>query len=74
MNQSKTHYTELTDIVRWYIWRVYGINTLERTSGEILEAFRAEVGRDKMYAELRTLLQTADSRNLRSISPRQMKM
>lgn len=59
-NQVKLYYTELTDIVRWYIWRVYGINTLERTSGEILEAFRAEVGRDKMYAELRTLLQTAD--------------
>ena len=56
----KEYYTRLTDILRRYIFRVYGITTLDMTSAEILEAFKSQVGRDKMYTELVRILETAD--------------
>lgn len=59
-NQIKEYYTRMTDILRHYLWRVYGIETAEKTSTEILEAFNGLVGRDKMYVELKKILQTAD--------------
>lgn len=60
MNKTKEYYTELTDILRRYLFRVYGIHTLEGTSSEILESFKQVVGRDRMYSELSKILQTAD--------------
>ena len=59
-NRVKEYYTRLTDILRRYIFRVYGITTLDMTSAEILEAFKSQVGRDKMYTELVRILETAD--------------
>lgn len=59
-NQVKEYYTELTEIIRRYLWRVYQIPTAERTSEEILEAFRNELGRERMYEELRHILTTSD--------------
>lgn len=59
-NQIKEYYTRMTDILRHYLWRVYGMETAERTSTEILETFNTLVGRDRMYIELKKILQTAD--------------
>lgn len=59
-NQVKQYYTELTDILRKYLLRVYGINTAEKTSEEILAAFRTLIGRERMYQELSNILGTAD--------------
>lgn len=59
-NQVKIYYTELTDILRRYLCRVYGISTLDKTSSEILDEFRVNFGRERMYNELKEILETAD--------------
>lgn len=59
-NQVKEYYTQLTDILRRYLWRVYAIDTMDKTSSEILETFRTKIGKDRMYTELSRILQTAD--------------
>lgn len=48
----KDFYTQLTDVLRKYIFRRYGIGALEMTSGEILEALR----RDEESKEIRQML------------------
>lgn len=59
-NQVKEYYSQMTDILRRYLWRVYAIDTLDKTSSEILETFRTKIGKDRMYTELNKILQTAD--------------
>ncbi|WP_211833422.1 hypothetical protein [Porphyromonas levii] len=59
-NQTKEYYTQMTDILRRYLWRVYSIDTMDKTSSEILETFRTKIGKDRMYSELSKILQTAD--------------
>lgn len=59
-HQVKQYYTELSDILRKYLWRVYGINTIEKTSDEILEQYRSVIGRERMYQELTNILHTSD--------------
>lgn len=39
-DRIKKYYTELTDIIRVYLWNRYSIRTLERTSEEILESLK----------------------------------
>ncbi|MDN4754628.1 hypothetical protein QYZ87_08870 [Porphyromonadaceae bacterium W3.11] len=68
-NQIKEYYTELTEIVRKYLWRVYGISTAEKTSDEILEQFRTVIGRDRMYQELTKILHTADMAKFAKYQP-----
>ncbi|WP_297719391.1 hypothetical protein [uncultured Porphyromonas sp.] len=68
-NRVKEYYTRLTDILRRYIFRVYGITTLDMTSSEILEAFKSQVGRDKMYSELARILETADLAKFAKFQP-----
>ena len=56
---SKSYYTQLTDILREYINERFGFSATEMTSYEILE--RLEESRDKeSLSELRDLLSTAD--------------
>ncbi|MEE4196135.1 MAG: hypothetical protein V2I54_00695 [Bacteroidales bacterium] len=38
--QVKEYYTQLTDILRKYLWNRYAIRTLERTSDEILQSLK----------------------------------
>ena len=59
--QVKEFYTRLTGITRTYIERQYGIPAMERTTGEILEAFRRSNTEDGLLDEiLEELLQLAD--------------
>lgn len=59
--QVKRFYTRLTEITRTYIERQYGIPAMERTSMEILEAFRRSNTEDPLLDEmLADLLQLAD--------------
>jgi len=39
-DRVKEYYTELTDILRKYLWNRYAIRTLERTSDEILQSLK----------------------------------
>ena len=57
----KEFYTRLTEITRRYIDRQYGVPALERTTQEILEAFRRSNTEDPLLDEmLKELLELAD--------------
>jgi hypothetical protein len=59
--QVKSYYTQLTEITRRYIERLYGIPAMERTTEEILTAFRRSNTEDSLLDEmLRELLELAD--------------
>jgi hypothetical protein len=59
--QVKQFYTSLTEITRTYIERQYGIPAMERTTEEILHAFRKSNPEDNLLDEiLRELLELAD--------------
>lgn len=55
----KLYYTELTDVLRTYIWERFGFNAMEMTSSEIIERLLEE--RDKeSVKDLKLLFETAD--------------
>ncbi len=62
--KHKQYYSGITDILRAYLERRWGIGAMEMTSGEIVEAVdaprRAGEVDDKRYGDLAALLQTAD--------------
>ena len=59
--RSKEYHTELTDVIREYIERVFNVNSMEMTSEEILEHLRnLRVEQKTAYSELRQILQLAD--------------
>lgn len=59
--EIKQYYTRLTEITRNYIERQYGIPAMERTTDEILAAFRRVSADDSLLEEMLTgLLQMAD--------------
>jgi hypothetical protein len=59
--QVKQFYTRLTEVTRTYIERQYGIPAMERTTEEILRAFRKSNPEDMLLDEiLKELLELAD--------------
>ncbi len=56
---AKGYYSRLTDIVRRYIWRQYGIGAMEMTSSQIMDAVESN-GELKDADHLQYLLETAD--------------
>lgn len=60
-NRTKEYHTQLTDVVRDYIARRFGICAVEQTSAEILAGIQPELsGQKTVYADLKTLLTTSD--------------
>lgn len=60
-NRAKEYHTQLTDVVRDYIARRFGICAVEQTSAEILAGIQPALSGQKMvYADLKTLLTTSD--------------
>lgn len=60
-NRAKEYHTQLTDVVRDYIARRFGISAVEQTSAEILADIQPELKEQKtVYADLKTLLTTSD--------------
>lgn len=57
--QEKEYYTRLTDILRHYIDRRFGVNAMEMTTSQILELLTAEEAKDAK-TELRKILDIAD--------------
>lgn len=68
-NMVKEYYTELTYILRRYIFRVHGLHTAEMTSSEILQAFRTSVDKGQMYQELQRILSMADLAKFAKYTP-----
>jgi len=59
--RSKEYHTELTDVIREYIERVFKINSMELTSEEILEHLRMmKVEQKSTYLSLQQILRLAD--------------
>lgn len=56
---AKGYYTCLTDIVRRYIWRQFGIGAMEMTSSQIMDAVESN-GQLNDVDSLQYLLETAD--------------
>ena len=59
--RSKEYHTELTDVLRSYIERMFNINCLEMTSEEILEEFRLmRLDQKSVFMSLKQILTLAD--------------
>ena len=59
--RSKEYHTELTDVVREYIERVFSVNSMEMTSEEILEHLRnLRMEQKTAYSGLKQILKLAD--------------
>ena len=59
--RSKEYHTELTDIIREYIERVFKVNSMEMTSEEILDQLRnLRIEQKAAYSGLKQIFQLAD--------------
>ena len=59
--RAKEYHTELTDILRRYLCDQFGIDSLEMTSDQTLDAYESlRPQRDESHEMLRTVLRTAD--------------
>jgi hypothetical protein len=59
--RSKEYHTELTDVLRTYIERMYNLNSMEMTSEEILDHFRLmRLDEKSVYLALQQILKLAD--------------
>lgn len=67
--KTKEYYTRLTDILRWYLRRQYGIKTLERTSAEILSETRDIDKLSNNYEILKSIFDTADFVKFAKVNP-----
>jgi hypothetical protein len=60
-DQVKLYYTELTDILRMYLWNRYSIRTMERTSDEILDSLKNSDFKDvDLFDTLKDILKQSD--------------
>jgi hypothetical protein len=58
--RNKEYYTQITDTLRRYIYRRFGINAMEMTSYEILNIITRENDARSVYDTLKQILQLAD--------------
>jgi len=58
--RNKEYYTQITDTLRRYIYRRFGINAMEMTSYEILDIITRENDARSVYDTLKQILQLAD--------------
>ena len=58
--REKEYFTQITDILRHYIFERYRMNAMEMTSGEILNDIRKHDDADSVYENLKQILSTAD--------------
>lgn len=57
--RTKEYYTELTDVLRYYMARRFEVTTQEKTSEEILDKMKALIEKD-LYTDLKRVLTLAD--------------
>ncbi|MBK7480262.1 MAG: hypothetical protein IPI69_11465 [Bacteroidales bacterium] len=59
--ETKRYYTRLTEIIRQYLENRYGVNSLELTTSETLEALlKTGFKKNELYKRLRSVLNQAD--------------
>lgn len=67
--QEKTYYTELTDILRNYIDRRFGINAMEMTSSQIISTLRRNKETKAVNEQLGQILEIADFVKFAKVKP-----
>jgi len=67
--RNKEFYTRMSDILRIYINRRFQIDSLEMTTGEILELFRRDKNTQSVYQNLKQILQLADLVKFAKLTP-----
>lgn len=67
--EIKEYYSRLTDILRLYIQRQYGINAMEQTSDELLDKIRSVTRLNQRRDQLQYILQTADLTKFAKLLP-----
>ncbi len=65
----KDFYTQLTDVLRRYISRRFGISAMEMTSDEVLDLLRREPEAKPVYREMCQILQLADLVKFAKMNP-----
>ncbi len=59
-DNGRVFYSELTDIIRRYLWREYNINALEMTSSELLTTIEYQFAIEEILQKAKGILRTAD--------------
>lgn len=67
--QEKAYYTELTDILRYYIYRRFGVNAVEMTSGQIMSALRKVEEAREVNERLSNILSLSDFVKFAKVRP-----
>lgn len=70
-HQVKDYYTRLTDILRRFIERQFGVNAMEQTSDELLQKIRPVTKLNQQQNNLRYILQTADLAKFAKLEPQE---
>ncbi|MGH2643910.1 MAG: hypothetical protein ACRDE2_08180 [Chitinophagaceae bacterium] len=70
-NEVKLYYTKLTDILRLYIQRRFGVNAMEQTSDELLQKIKPVTKLNQQKNNLQYILQTADLAKFAKLQPQQ---
>lgn len=65
---NKRYYTELTDILREYLYERYGVNATEMTTPEIVEHMNKVADKERIQ-ELREILEVADLVKFAKLTP-----
>jgi len=60
LGELKRHYTLVTDCVRVYLYRVYGVPAMDRTTGELMSAMRKTRLKGSEARLLRSMLDESD--------------
>ncbi len=69
-NHFKQYHSELTEILRVYIYRMFGVNALEQTSDEILQSMAAKkILTTDLLDSLRTVFTVADLTKFAKYTP-----
>lgn len=67
--RSKEYYTQITDTLRRYLIERFGIQALEMTSGEILDAIRKHEEAESVYNSLKQIMQLSDFVKFAKMNP-----
>lgn len=68
-HEVKLYYTRLTDILRNYIQRQFGVNAMEQTSDELLQKIKPITKLNQQKNNLQYILQTADLAKFARLQP-----